>query len=85
MTHEIDGDVRPLNPHLTPQKELSNDALRGAAAKASLLLPQLMEWVKIYNQTPASKVRLLRSPGANPTGAEAYNQAFDAACAANLI
>jgi hypothetical protein len=85
MNVPIDGDVRPFNTHLLPKKELSSDAVRGIAAKASLLLPDLKKWVIEYHKTPAARVRALRSPGSNPMGFEAYNQAFDAACAANLI
>jgi hypothetical protein len=75
----------PTNPHLLPSEDLSNDAVRGIAAKASLLLPDLKKWVVEYNQTPTVRVRALRSPASNPIGYEAYNAAFEAAIAANLI
>jgi hypothetical protein len=81
----VDGDMTPFNPHLRPKQELSNDAIRGAAAKASLLLPQLEAWVIEYNKTPAARVRALRSPASNPIGHEKYNQAFEAAINAGLI
>jgi hypothetical protein len=73
----------PNNPHLLPKQELSDDALRGAAAKASLLLPQLEVWVAEYTTTPSSRVRFLRSV-ANPFY-EQYEKSFQAAISAGLI
>jgi hypothetical protein len=85
MQHEIDGDVRPTNPHIGSQAKPSQAAINVAASKAGLTVPELHAWVEAYNETPSNRVRLLRSAGANPTGYQQYEKAFEAAVAANLI
>lgn len=80
------GDsVVPQNPHLLLAEDPSKAALKAIAAKAGLLVPQLFEWVKIYNTTPANQVRSLRSAAANPLGYEQYEKSFQAALEAHLI
>ena len=83
MTQTIDGDVRPFNPYLTPSKAPSDSDVRGIAAKASLLVPDLEKWAAEYTTTPSSRVRFLRST-ANPFY-EQYEKSFQAAISAGLI
>jgi hypothetical protein len=81
----VDGDMRPFNPQLTPAEDPSAAKLAGIAAKAGLLVPQLISWVSEYQRTPSAKVRSLLSLASNPLGAVAYTKARDAAIEANLL
>ncbi len=81
----VGDSVVAQNPHLLPKEDLSTATINGIAAKAGLLVPQLLEWAKVYNSTPSSRVRSLRSAAANPLGYEQYNKSFEAAIAAGLI
>ena len=81
----VGDSIVPQNPHLIPTVDPSQAALKGIAAKAGLLVPQLLDWVKSYNSTPANQVRSLRSAASNPLGYEQYEKSLQAALAAGLI
>jgi hypothetical protein len=81
----VGDSVVPMNPHLIPSEDPSQATVKAIAAKAGLLVPQLLDWVKGYNATPSSQVRSLRSAASNPLGYEQYEKSFQAAIAAGLI
>jgi hypothetical protein len=81
----VGDSVVPQNPHLVPAEDPTQAALKGIAAKAGLLVPQLLDWVKVYNSTPSSQVRSLRSAASNPLGYEQYEKSLQAAVTAGLI
>jgi hypothetical protein len=85
LIQEIDGDVRSSNPHIGEQPDVKDSAVKAIAAKAGLLVPQLLDWVKVYNSTPSSQVRSLRSAASNPLGYEQYEKSFQAALESHLI
>jgi hypothetical protein len=81
----VGDSLVPQNPHLAPAEDISQASVKALAAKAGLLVPQLLEWAKTYNSTSANQVRSLRSAASNPIGYEQYEKSIQAAIAAGLI